>query len=73
MKRNYINENYIIDFDVPVAIQDYIELAEKADDEDNYGGYINYIDQINVLAKNCCANGTITREMWNKLCLRYRP
>ena len=69
--RNFINENYIIDFPVPIALQDSMDMAEKADDENNYCIYQVYAENIDTLAKNCYVGGLITKKMWDTLIRRY--
>jgi hypothetical protein len=68
---NFINDKYKIDFAVPKGLQEYIDYAEKADKENDYGNYAIYADDIDVIAKNCCGAGLLTREQWDILCLRY--
>lgn len=68
---NFINDNIKIDFPVPINIQDFIEIAEKADLENHLGIYIAYADAIDVAAKNAYAAGKLTRRQWDLLCMRY--
>ena len=68
---NFINDNIIIDFKVPIALQELMDLAETADRENHLGTYIAYADAIDVSAKNCYAEDLITKEMWEKICMRY--
>lgn len=69
--RNFINEDIIIDFKVPSILQESIDIAEKADDENNIGLYYIYADNIDVVAKNCYVDGALTKEQWNQLTKRY--
>ena len=68
---NFINKKYIIDFSVPPILQESIDCAEKADKENDYGTYAVYVDNIEIVAKNCYAAGKITKEMWDILSCRY--
>ena len=68
---NYINDKVKIDFTVPDGLQEFIDLAEEADKNKNLGDYLAYIDEIDVLAKNCCACGSITEHQWDLLNCRY--
>ncbi len=69
--RNFINEEVIIDFKVPSILQESIDIAEKADDENNIGLYYIYADNIDVVAKNCYVDGALTKEQWKQLTNRY--
>ena len=68
---NFINEHFKIDFSVPVALQESINCAEQADKDNDYGTYITYADNIDILAKNCYTCGKITKKMWEILSNRY--
>lgn len=68
---NFINDKYVIDFEVPVGLQDFIDEAEKADKENDLGTYAVYADAIDVAAKNCYGAGLITKKMWDTLIRRY--
>lgn len=59
---NYINDKVKIDFTVSDGLQEFIVLAEEADKNKNLGDYLAYIDEIDVLAKNCCACGSIAEH-----------
>lgn len=68
---NFINEQFIIDFPIPVALQESVELAEFADKNNDYVTYITYAENIEVLAKNCYSCGKITKKMWNIISNRF--
>ena len=68
---NFINEKYIVNFNVPKVLQESIDMAEKADKENDYGTYAVYADNIDILAKNCCADGSLTKDMWDTLAKRF--
>lgn len=71
MKYNFINDTIKIDFAIPEGIQEMMDLAEKADLENNLPGYINYADTIDVMMKNGYAHGDFTEKQWNLVCARY--
>ena len=68
---NFINDEIKIDFAIPVNIQDFVEIAEKADKENDLGTYIAYADAIDIAAKNACVAGKLSQRQWNLLCMRY--
>lgn len=68
---NFINDEIEINFAVPTVIQDMIDLAEEADKNNDLGSYIAYADNLDTVAKNCCADGAITQRQWGILCRRY--
>jgi hypothetical protein len=68
---NFINDKYKADFPVPVGLQEIIDKAERADRMNNLGTYLAYADDIDVIAKNCCAVGSLTEKQWDTLCYRY--
>ena len=69
--KNFIYDSIIIDFEVPKILQNCIDEAEKADAENSLGTYLAWADNLDTVAKNCCAAGAITEEMWNTLNMRY--
>lgn len=70
-KYRFINDEYKIDFNVPVGLQELIDEAEKADIEDHIGTYYAMVDAIDVVAKNCYAAGLITKKQWDIIAYRY--
>lgn len=68
---NFLNEKYIIDFSVPRILQESINYAEEADKNNDLATYLTYMENIDVLAKNCYASGEITKKMWDTLSRRY--
>lgn len=69
-KFHWIDDSIKIDFEVPKIMQDLMNTAEKLDLEENYA-YFEYADQIDVDAKNLCADGYLTESEWEKLSMRY--
>ena len=70
-KHNYIHDEIEIDFTLPTALKNMIELLEKADDEEDYGTYLSYADFLDTVAKNCCASGSISEKNWYTLLAKY--
>ncbi|MBQ9590761.1 MAG: hypothetical protein IJR29_11350 [Butyrivibrio sp.] len=71
MKHNYINDDIVIDFDVPMVLKNLMLDAEKADLEEDEGTYLNYADTIDVWAKNYYQDGELSNLQWELLCRRY--
>lgn len=69
--KNYINDNYKIDFPIPNSLQYLIDIAERADKDGDEGKYWSYCEGIDTLAKNCYADGVITKGQWEILTMRY--
>lgn len=67
----YINDNYKIEEKLPEGLQEWVDIAEKADKEDDFATYCTCIDNIDVIAKNCVYAGLISKETWDKLACRY--
>lgn len=67
----FINDDFKVDFEVPVGLQELIDEAEKADKENHMGTYFAMVDNIDVVAKNCYAAGLITKRQWDILAARY--
>ena len=68
---NFINDEIKIDFAIPVNIQDFVEIAEKADKNNNIGDYMAYANNIDIAAKHCFMAGELSQKQWNLLCMRY--
>lgn len=72
----YVNYDIKIDFKIPsVILLNTMRDAEAADREIDAGNdeglYDNLVEMIDVLAKMCVADGSITNEQWDKLLMRY--
>ena len=67
----YINHDITIDFPVPECLRYIMEQAEEADAIEDEGNYIAFADQIDIIAKNCCADGAITEKQWALISCRY--
>lgn len=68
---HFINDKYKVNCKLPRILQDSIDEAERADRENHLGEYLIYADNIDIVAKNCCADGAISREVWDTLVRRY--
>lgn len=66
-----INNDVKIDFSVPMALQELIDMAEEADQAGSIGKYYAYVDAIDTTAKNCYASGAITKKQWETILNRY--
>ncbi len=71
MKYNYINDDIVIDFEVPMVLKNLMLDAEKSDLEEDEGTYLNYADAIDVWAKNYYQDGELSNLQWELLCRRY--
>lgn len=70
---NFINEDVICDFPMSKDMKWLIEQCEKFDREDDYGAYENYASSlVDVVCKEACRTGYITREQWRKIEMRYQ-
>lgn len=70
-KFQWIDDSVTIDFEVPIWVQEKMELLEKYDLEDNYM-YFPVNDDLDVDLKNWVAKGKMTQAQWNKIMMRYR-
>lgn len=70
-ERSEINYNIKIDFHVPVALQDIMNMAEAADAEGNLGLYYDLAENVDTIAKNFYTDGKLTQKQWDTLCRRY--
>lgn len=70
-KYNFINDNYKIDFELPMSLKELVDMAEKADADNDLGNYIVYADGIDVAAKHFYSVGRITKKNWDTLLYRY--
>lgn len=68
---NYINAEIVIDFPIPTILQDLIEMAEKADLEEQTALYYDLAENIDTVAKNLYTDGRLTKKQWDTLCMRY--
>lgn len=65
-----INDEIKLDFGMPDVLRNLLQEAEEADIR-NDGSYINLADTIDVVCKNLCSDGKITKEQWNLVIRRY--
>ena len=71
-KYNFINDDIKIDIkSLPEVLQEAIGRAEQADKDNDLVSYVTYGDNIDIVAKNCCADGAITQKIWDDLLRRY--
>lgn len=68
---NFINDEILIDFKMPKVLEEAVKRAEDADKENDFVSFVNYADNIDIMAKNCCADGAISKRMWDLLVLKY--
>lgn len=70
---NYINDSVKIDFPVTKDIQYLMEECEKADREDNYPIYENYVNVlVFVVSKEAYVQGHLTKKQWETIERRYQ-
>lgn len=67
----YINGNFKVKEKLPEGLQEWVDKAEEADKTDDFALYCNCIENIDVLAKKCCAAGLISERTWDTLACRY--
>ncbi len=67
----WVNDNYKIDFPVPLIVTNTMIEAEEADLNNEYGEYIGIADALDTLAKTCYTGKEITKEQWNIITKRY--
>lgn len=70
-KYHWINENILIDFELPTLLKNTIKEAEEADITNNVSEYEALSDIIDVICKGYCATGHMTHEQWNIVCQKY--
>ena len=69
---NFVNTDVKIDKSkLPEVLKEAVERAEQADKENDLLNYTNYGDNIDVVAKNCYADGAISQKTWDDLIRRY--
>ena len=69
---HYIDDTVKIDFHVSKDIKYLMDISEKADLEDNYGAYENFVNCL--LYTNCkeaYVQGHMTKEQWETMERRY--
>lgn len=69
-KFHEINENIVINFEVPEILKNLMLDAEEADLR-NDGSYDNLADTIDVFSKNFYADGKLTLSQWETIVRRY--
>ena len=52
-------------------MKNLLKKAEKADEQNDYGLYMNVVDAIDSQAKKEVKDHLLTEGQWNKLLLRY--
>lgn len=67
-----VDESVVIDFHVPVEVTNTMQDVEDAYKKDGeLGPFLNWVDTLDVLCKNCYAAGAITKKQWDKIMSRY--
>lgn len=69
--KSEIDYNIKIDFQVPVVLQEIMDMAEAADSAGNFGLYCDLAENVDTIAKNLYTDGKLTRKQWDTLCRRY--
>lgn len=67
----FINNNIKINFNLTETMKNLLKKAEKADEQNDYGLYMNVVDAIDSQAKKEVKDHILTEGQWNKLLLRY--
>lgn len=67
----FINNQIKITFKLTKTMKDLVKKAENADEQNDYGLYMNVVDAIDSQAKKEVNNHIMTEGQWNKLLLRY--
>lgn len=67
---NFINDNVVIDFDIPSLLQGLFDEAKVADSKNN-PEYSGIADSIDVCCKGLVANGVLTQSQWDLICHKY--
>lgn len=70
MRNNWINEDVIIDFEVPKSLQTLIELCEEANAKKDYS-YFNYEEALDLGCKEFVTIGKMTKKQWDIIEERY--
>lgn len=68
---HWIQNDVVINFEVPQILKNLFLDAEKADKENDYALYLNLADTIDVVSKNSYAEGLISEEQWSTITRRY--
>ena len=59
-------------FRVPVIVRNTIEDTETALAEDGeFGPFLNWVDTLDNVCKECYVTGAITKNQWNLIMKRY--
>ena len=66
-----IDESIIIDFDIPPAIQDIIDVLDQANKVKNYGAYTNWSDAIEYNTKDYVKEKVLTPNQRELLIQKY--
>lgn len=69
----YIDETIEIDFSkLPVPFREYLETMEKAKAVNDFLTWDSYHETVGEYAKNLCSQNSISKEVRDKIWLRYR-
>ena len=68
---NFINNDILIDFELPPKIEKLIKEAEEADLLNDYGLYMNLAYAIDAEGKKEVSHHNLKESQWNKLTRRY--
>ena len=67
-----IDKSVVIDFPVPKIITNTMQDTEDAYEEDGeYGPFVNWVQTLDNVCKECCVTGAITRKQWDTIMSRY--
>lgn len=67
-----IDQSVTIDFPVPPIIKNTMEDVEQAYNESGeYGPFINWVDTLDNVCKECYVTGAITKKQWDTIMSRY--
>lgn len=69
-KFHWINDDVKIDFPTSKVMQNTMNEAEELDLAES-GEYADVSDALDLMGKEAFVNGLITREQWDKICMRY--
>lgn len=69
-KFHWVNDAVKIDFPISNVMQNTMDEAEMLDLEENTE-YSAVADILDLMGKEAYVNGLITKEQWDKICMRY--
>lgn len=70
-KFTWIDEEIVLDFEVPKLLKNTIEEIEQADIMQDKAEYNILSDTIDVLSKNFCSAKILTQKQWDTICQKY--